>query len=69
MQHQVNTTHGCVRGEHVSKNVNGVVYSYFAFRGIPYATPPLGELRFKVTLFFLYYLFNFKNSRSSSKII
>ncbi|KAI9777659.1 MAG: hypothetical protein M1816_004616 [Peltula sp. TS41687] len=36
----VNTTSGLVRGKHISSNVK-------AFRGIPYAQPPLGELRFE----------------------
>jgi len=30
----------------VEENIYG--NKYFAFRGIPYAKPPLGELRFKV---------------------
>lgn len=36
---------GQLRGV-AEKNLNGK--SYFAFRGIPYAKPPLGNLRFKV---------------------
>lgn len=39
---------GKVRGIE-EKNVNG--NNYFAFRGIPYAKSPIGELRFKVLYF------------------
>jgi hypothetical protein len=35
----VNTTSGCVRGARVAENV-------VAWRGLPYAEPPLGALRF-----------------------
>jgi len=30
----------------IEKNIHG--NKYFSFRGIPYAKPPLGDLRFKV---------------------
>lgn len=37
---------GCVQG----KTEKGNVKSYNAYYGIPFATPPTGELRFKVTV-------------------
>jgi len=40
----VSTNSGPVRGEEVT--FEG--FSYKAFKGIPYAAPPVGELRFKV---------------------
>lgn len=44
--HTVQTQSGIVRGE--SKQTLFLEKSYFAFKGIPYATPPVNELRFKV---------------------
>jgi len=42
----VQTTTGPVKGEELSfENMN-----YKAFKGIPYAAPPIGDLRFKVGL-------------------
>ncbi|XP_063239116.1 juvenile hormone esterase-like [Bacillus rossius redtenbacheri] len=42
----VNTTYGSVRGQLVNSNVpNGG--QYYIFKGIPYAKPPVGDLRFK----------------------
>jgi len=35
-------------GKLVGVVVNGYNVHYFAFRGIPYAKPPVGELRFQV---------------------
>lgn len=43
----VNTVNGSVRGLKCT-----TIYekkTYYAFRGIPYAKPPINELRFKVT--------------------
>lgn len=40
------TEQGKVKGV---KKISAVNTAYNAFLGIPYATPPLGELRFKVS--------------------
>ena len=41
-------SNGCVRGT----REEGVTQSFDAFYGIPYATPPVGPLRFRVRLCF-----------------
>lgn len=41
----VNTTEGLTRG-HV---VNEENYEYLAFIGVPYAAPPIGNMRFKAS--------------------
>lgn len=41
----VETNYGPVRG---LKRTSAVGDQFFSFRGIPYAKPPIGELRFKV---------------------
>ncbi|XP_077284899.1 juvenile hormone esterase-like [Arctopsyche grandis] len=40
----VNTSNGAIFGKMVSTSSN---FSYYSFQGIPYAKPPLGDLRFK----------------------
>lgn len=45
----VETKNGQVRGRRETSLRNKV--DFFAFRGIPYAKPPLGDLRFKVSFF------------------
>lgn len=42
----VETSFGPVRG---IKRTSAVGDQFFSFRGIPYAKPPVGELRFKVS--------------------
>ena len=42
----VNVKQGTLRGT-VFENINGG--QYFSFLGIPYARPPIGELRFQVS--------------------
>lgn len=42
----VQTANGLIRGQHEISQREKV--GFYAFRGIPYAKPPLGELRFKV---------------------
>lgn len=42
---QVKINEGILEGELVENELGGHFYS---FKGIPYAEPPLGELRFKV---------------------
>lgn len=41
---QVTVSEGILEGELVQDEVT----NYFSFKGIPYAAPPVGELRFKV---------------------
>lgn len=40
------TTQGRIRG---TKQVSRIGKSFYQFRGIPYAEPPLGDLRFEVS--------------------
>lgn len=40
---------GQVKGFKIASSYN---YQYYNFIGIPYAKPPIGELRFKVYMFF-----------------
>lgn len=42
---QVHVSEGILEGEAVENEFGG---RYFSFKGIPYAEPPLGNLRFKV---------------------
>lgn len=50
----VNTKYGTVFGSsELSRNNR----SYMSFKGIPYAKPPVGELRFQVSFFFLFWLY------------
>ncbi len=42
----VETNYGPVRG---IKRTSAVGDQFFSFRGIPYAKPPIGNLRFKVS--------------------
>lgn len=44
----VQTQLGALKGR-IAEDYNGK--SYYSFQGIPYAKPPLGELRFKVSFF------------------
>lgn len=44
----VKTKSGLVKGFKIASNFD---YSYFNFIGIPYAKPPIGELRFMVCFF------------------
>lgn len=41
------TKQGAVQGK-IDNGVNG--QNFFSFQGIPYAEPPIGELRFKVCI-------------------
>lgn len=41
----IETNYGPVRG---IKRTSAVGDQFFSFRGIPYAKPPIGDLRFKV---------------------
>lgn len=45
----VKISDGRLRGS-VEKSIEG--YSYKAFKGVPYAKPPIGQLRFKVNNYF-----------------
>lgn len=48
-QPEVKTIYGKIRGS-VEKNCEGI--DFYAFKGIPYAKPPIGKLRFKVCQIF-----------------
>lgn len=48
----VDTNYGPVRG---LKRTSVAGDQYFSFRGIPYAQPPIGELRFKVRVTTIHY--------------
>lgn len=48
MKVQVNTTKGFVEGRRQTYNVTGELRAVNMFKGIPYAKPPIGDLRFKV---------------------
>lgn len=43
---QVTVNEGLLEGEQVQNEYGG---TYYSFKGIPFAQPPLGELRFKVS--------------------
>lgn len=50
----VETEHGKLRGQLARNDDNG--FTYFAFKGVPYAKPPVGDLRFSVsTILFFYF--------------
>lgn len=51
----VETNYGLIKGILTMSLLNNIFYS---FHGIPYATPPLGELRFKVSFSELAYSVN-----------
>lgn len=42
---QVQVSEGILEGEEVQNEYGGTFYS---FKGVPYAQPPVGDLRFKV---------------------
>lgn len=42
---QVKVTEGILDGEKITNEICG---TYYSFKGIPYASPPVGNLRFKV---------------------
>lgn len=44
---QVRVSEGFLEGELVHNEYGG---TYYSFKGIPYAEPPLGDLRFKVAI-------------------
>ena len=52
----VNVAQGQLRGEHLT-TVTGKS-TYYSFKGIPYAKPPVGSLRFKVNKYQFYYHWN-----------
>lgn len=43
---QVKISDGILEGEKVTNEISG---TYYSFKGIPYAAPPVGDLRFKVS--------------------
>lgn len=45
----VETDSGPIRGVRNITLLNGAIF--YSFRGIPYAKPPIGDLRFKVTIY------------------
>lgn len=47
---QVKISEGLIEGEVLEGSLGG---SYYSFKGIPYAEPPIGDLRFKVSIFYI----------------
>jgi carboxylesterase type B len=45
---KVTVAQGSLRGHHLTSKCEK---TFYAFRGIPYAKPPVGPLRFKVSAF------------------
>lgn len=50
----VNTTSGLLKGSFLETWSNKKIYS---FRGVPFAEPPIKELRFKVNIFIIFFFF------------
>lgn len=63
---QISTKNGIVQGRK-DVNVNGI--PYWSYQGIPYAAPPIGKMRFKVSkiklLDYSGYAWHYKNNYSS----
>lgn len=55
---QIRVNEGLLEGEVVQNKYGG---SFYSFKGIPYAQPPLGDLRFKVN--FIHYTYTKKNKK------
>lgn len=47
---QVKISDGILEGEQITHEIGG---TYYSFKGIPYAAPPVGDLRFKVSKIYI----------------
>lgn len=60
----IETTNGLVRGRRGTTLLNNI--SHYSFKGIPYAKPPVGDLRLKVIIFCLFIAFSLREFWFSS---
>jgi len=65
LSQELKITKGVIKGQ-ILKSRNG--RSYYSYTGIPYAKPPLGELRFKVYNLFVLIILYYKHGNRLTEI-